>query len=217
MTTKLSERLRAIHKRCYQAGERHSLPNETSHFLQVDVIDDLEKAIVQAEAQEAQAGELSDFHYNVLKERMIEEHRKYGDKLRFGHWADIAARKVVSHLRDMGYLRPSQAIGEHTPVAWMTEDGRLCHHTSRMDMSEVLKAAYRIPLYRSPMSSDARDLAVAVRQWIPIDEYFPPNDGELLIFKGNRSHKVATGDEVPSWATHFVVMAAIATSGDGSA
>lgn len=31
---------------------------------------------------------------------MIEEHRKYGDKLRPGHWADVAARKVASHMAD---------------------------------------------------------------------------------------------------------------------
>lgn len=26
--------------------------------------------------------------------------RKYGDRLRDGHWAEIAARKVVSHIND---------------------------------------------------------------------------------------------------------------------
>lgn len=52
-TSTLSERLRAMHKCCYQAGERHSLPNETSHFLQVDIIADIEDCIAQAEALEA--------------------------------------------------------------------------------------------------------------------------------------------------------------------
>jgi len=64
----------------------------------------LSKKAEALEAREPKA--MTDDHYNILKERMIEEHRKYGDKLRFGHWAEIAARKVVSHLRDMGFLAP---------------------------------------------------------------------------------------------------------------
>lgn len=44
--------------------------------------------------------ELTQAQYRILAERMIEEHRKYGDRLRDGHWAEIAARKVVSHIND---------------------------------------------------------------------------------------------------------------------
>lgn len=51
---------------------------------------------------------LTDDNYNILKERMVEEHRKYGDALRPGHWAEIAARKVVSHIADFGYLAPAK-------------------------------------------------------------------------------------------------------------
>ena len=29
---------------------------------------------------------------------------KYGDRMQPGEWASIAARKVVSHLRDRGYI-----------------------------------------------------------------------------------------------------------------
>lgn len=43
---------------------------------------------------------LTEAQYRILAQRMVEEHRKYGDKLREGHWAEIAARKVVSHLKD---------------------------------------------------------------------------------------------------------------------
>jgi hypothetical protein len=45
-------------------------------------------------------GRLTDSQYKIIADRMIEEHRKYGDKLRDGHWAEIAARKVASHIVD---------------------------------------------------------------------------------------------------------------------
>lgn len=51
--------------------------------------------------------ELTQAQYRILAERMIEEHRKYGDRLRDGHWAEIAARKVVSHIND--FLGPDKA------------------------------------------------------------------------------------------------------------
>ena len=45
-------------------------------------------------------GHLTDSQYKIIADRMIEEHRKYGDRLRPGHWADVAARKVASHMAD---------------------------------------------------------------------------------------------------------------------
>lgn len=45
-------------------------------------------------------GHLTDAQYKIIADRMIEEHRKYGNKLRPGHWADVAARKVASHMDD---------------------------------------------------------------------------------------------------------------------
>lgn len=45
-------------------------------------------------------GQLTESQYKIIADRMIEEHRKYGDRLRPGHWADVAARKVVSHMDD---------------------------------------------------------------------------------------------------------------------
>jgi len=43
---------------------------------------------------------LTEAQYKIIADRMIEEHRKYGDRLRTGHWADVAARKVASHMAD---------------------------------------------------------------------------------------------------------------------
>jgi hypothetical protein len=43
---------------------------------------------------------MTEAQYSIIADRMIEEHRKYGDKLRAGHWAEVAARKVVSHIAD---------------------------------------------------------------------------------------------------------------------
>ena len=45
-------------------------------------------------------GQLTESQYKIIADRMIEEHRKYGDRLRPGHWADVAARKVVSNIDD---------------------------------------------------------------------------------------------------------------------
>lgn len=53
---------------------------------------------------------LTDEHYRLIADRMIEEHRKYGDRLRPGHWADVAARKVASHLADFGYPAPAAGL-----------------------------------------------------------------------------------------------------------
>ena len=170
----LSQRLRELAEYClnYDKEELRKLPFATILAKRIELFTE---AIAQAEAQEAQAGELSDFHYNVLKERMIEEHRKYGDKLRFGHWADIAARKVVSHLHDMGYLRPSQAIGEQTPVAksddWSNPEYRAKVFLERMlrlreDVSRwqgkcaVLRHENNKLRAARPMSSEARDKAM---------------------------------------------------------
>ena len=56
------------------------------------------------QASQAPSPSLTEEQYKVLSDRMVEEHRKYGNHLREGHWAEIAARKVVSHLRDFGRL-----------------------------------------------------------------------------------------------------------------
>lgn len=53
---------------------------------------------------------LTEEHYRIITDRMVEEHRKYGDHLRPGHWAEIAARKVASHLADFGYLAPAAGL-----------------------------------------------------------------------------------------------------------
>lgn len=53
---------------------------------------------------------LAEAQYKILSDRMVEEHRKYGDKLRGGHWAEIAARKVVSHMADFAPVRPTLSV-----------------------------------------------------------------------------------------------------------
>jgi len=43
---------------------------------------------------------LTEAQYKIIADRMVEERRKYGDYLRPGHWAEVAARKVASHMDD---------------------------------------------------------------------------------------------------------------------
>jgi len=50
------------------------------------------------------ANRLTDDEYQIIADRMVEEHRKYATIMPEGMWAGVAARKVVSHLRDQGYL-----------------------------------------------------------------------------------------------------------------
>lgn len=47
---------------------------------------------------------VSDEDYSVLASRILEEHKKYSDRFLLNTWADVAARKVVSDLREMGYM-----------------------------------------------------------------------------------------------------------------
>ena len=50
---------------------------------------------------------LTEEQYTILANRIIEEHRKYADKLSPGEWAQIAARKVAAHMED---FREDQTI-----------------------------------------------------------------------------------------------------------
>ena len=70
-----------------------------------DALARMDKRIAAITPQPAKV--LTDDHYRIIAERMVEEHRKYVDKLRAGYWADVAARKVASHLADFGYLAPA--------------------------------------------------------------------------------------------------------------
>ena len=75
----------------------------------------LDKAIAQAEAQEAQAGELSAaVLYEAFKDEPIPEGRSRSIGICFD---TPTAEFVLRYARDHGYLKPSQAIGEQTPVA----------------------------------------------------------------------------------------------------
>lgn len=62
-----------------------------------------------AELNKAEAGRevLTDEHHCIIAERMVEEHRKYGDRLAPGEWADVAAHKVFGTLRELGYIAPA--------------------------------------------------------------------------------------------------------------
>ena len=51
---------------------------------------------------------LTDEQYKVISDRIIEEHRKYVDRLAPGEWADVAARKVVSQL--VGFWNPPRSF-----------------------------------------------------------------------------------------------------------
>lgn len=62
---------------------------------------------------------LTEEQYRIIAARMIEEHRKYGDRLRPGHWADVAARKVVSNIDD---FRESERLFTEGEVRAMLHD-----------------------------------------------------------------------------------------------
>jgi len=103
MSTTLSQRLRDL--RDVLMSEESDTPNV------MNLVDD---CIAQAEAQEAQAGELSDEEIERIQKR-------YEDLSPFDTEADKAlyAIGVAAGLREARdhYLKPSQAIGEQAPVA----------------------------------------------------------------------------------------------------
>lgn len=68
--------------------------------------------------------DLTDEQYSILAGRMVEEHRKYGDHLRPGHWADVAARKVVSHINDFTEKRGDMDLKKVTRIEVIDETGR---------------------------------------------------------------------------------------------
>lgn len=64
-------------------------------------------------------GHLTEAQYKIIADRMIEEHRKYGDRLRTGHWADVAARKVASHMAD---FRKGERVFTESEVRAMLDE-----------------------------------------------------------------------------------------------
>ena len=79
------------------------------HDTAGDINDALAAIAAHVEAQRP-GKVLAEAQYKILSDRMVEEHRKYGDKLRGGHWAEIAARKVVSHMADFAPVRPTLSV-----------------------------------------------------------------------------------------------------------
>lgn len=132
---------------------------------------ELEACIAQSEAMEAQAGErvVMDSEWVTKGCREVWAAAGYNDKeraaerFRQGPYQAWACGWMESRLALVGsgiYAKPSQAIGEQTPVAYTSETAleelkmRNCGH-----MSPTSKGFDNVPLYRSPMSSEARDLA----------------------------------------------------------
>jgi hypothetical protein len=123
----------------------------------------LDDCIAQAEAMEAQAGELSaEVLYEAFKDEPIPEGRSRAIGICFD---TPTAEFVLRYARDHGYLKPSQTIGEQTPVAWMYPSGETrhpIHLTLEKDIAEeeCRDRAAITPLYRSPTSPEARDNAI---------------------------------------------------------
>lgn len=82
-------------------------------------------------------GQLTDAQYKIIADRMIEEHRKYGDRLRPGHWADVAARKVASHMADFRegdrMFTESEVRAILRDLLAASEDGPFMPNYDRMD------------------------------------------------------------------------------------
>ena len=153
MTTTLSQRLRLLRgtwANVLEMTSRMTLLGEVDTFT-----DELSDCIAQAEAMEGQAGELSD---EELQHRALRWSCD-NDQSVFTYSQSLAA--FGKHLRDHGYIRPSQAIGEQTPVAWMSEEsGHIVKAKELKNMGGNWKAVYHIPLYHSPISPEARDMAI---------------------------------------------------------
>ena len=136
-TTTLSQRLRDL---------RNGL------FPDIETVNAvLDKAIAQAEAQEAQAVELSQEQVDRACEVYADNHP---------HNGPISVNRTAMR-RALASVQPSQAIGEQTPVAWMSEEsGHIVKAKELKNMGGNWKAVYHIPLYHSPISPEARDRAI---------------------------------------------------------
>ena len=89
----------------------------------------------------------------------------------------VAFYSCYEWLRDMNYLKPSRAIGEQTPVAWMSDSGKVVSASGKLRMEEAehpVGIHYDIPLYRPPMSPEARDRAIEALA--KLRNYFGEND-----------------------------------------
>lgn len=97
---------------------------------------------------------LTEKQYKIIADRMIEEHRKYGDRLRPGHWADVAARKVASHIAD---FREGERVFTESEVKSKDEDMKWAlnwinneakHLRERGEPQEALEVALEMMLER---------------------------------------------------------------------
>lgn len=174
MTTKLSESLRELR-------DEHA-PEDGRIFLR----EALDQCIAQAEAQEklsffearvkpssddpeAQAWELSQ-DWDEFKLQTILTNCQQRSSSEFHR--ETGAEMLI-WLRDHGYLRPSLAIGEQTPVARDVEDLRTAYeaaaevdraggdapHAPAFGLAAWIRGRFAME-GRSPMSSEAQDKAI---------------------------------------------------------
>ncbi len=165
-TTNLSQRLRELKAMCITHGERHSIPNETAHWLMVGAVDELEKAIAQAEAQEGRA--YFEARVKPSSDGPVVAHLSMDPN------ASLETIEAVKDLVQKAYsYKPSQAIGERTPVAkpndWSNPEFRAKTFLERMrrlraDVSmwqgkcSVLR--HENNRLRAKPSPEARDIAI---------------------------------------------------------
>jgi tRNA A58 N-methylase Trm61 len=101
-------------------------------------------------------GHLTEAQYKIIADRMIEEHRKYGDRLRPGHWADVAARKVASHMADF-------KEGEGQPI--YTKDAELIQML--VDALRNLRDIHEFRVGREPLTGTDELAAAAAAGFKP--------------------------------------------------
>lgn len=175
MTTKLSERLRGF-------------ALDASRHLRPQLVDQLRELVAQAEAQEklayfegrvkpssddpeAQAGELSDDEIKDAFQRQLDEAHEClmgikSDNVLLKAAVNVNLQNIAALVR--AHLKPSQAIGEQTPVVrysithaagilppWGIEHTQL-RFNSRGEAAAVCNELNN----RSPVSPEARDRAI---------------------------------------------------------
>lgn len=133
------------------------------------------EAIAQAEGEKA--GELSDEEIERLCQSAFPvpdpaASMPSDSRMASAHWGMSNGLKVA---RDNDYLRPSQAIGEPDAYMLKREDPLAPSLFTKWEVMRRIelrrnKEEEFIPLYRSPMSSEARDKAIeagnALKAWI---------------------------------------------------
>lgn len=113
--------------------------------------------------------------YTILANRIIEEHRKYAEKLSPGEWAQIAARKVVGHIQD---FREGEESFEKLPQ-WIPVSERMPEPSKR-----VLVLVRRIGLKGAPgeLEQHVGYKMHNGRTWV-VGNYFSYDIGEPISWR----------------------------------